>query len=171
MCSRNGWTVVAVIAAGIGLLCMTAGYVVNKQYNDSYWATKCTFTAYNFQPFTWNNWDCKSCTAWHASITTVTADGRTWWTHNVNVYPKGNSVERQTRWYQMHWPIGQTVPCWQTGCCSSQPIFELADVDGTFWSGIVFLSIFGIVITGIIISVIIEKIRHRGYVQQIDIPV
>lgn len=169
MCSKNVWIGIAVVSSIIGLLCMGAGYYVNKEYNAQYWPTTCTYTAYNFQPFTWNNWDCKRCTAWHASITTVTADGRQWFTYQVNVYPPGNSVERQTWWYQIHWPIGQTVPCWQTGCCSSEPIFELKDVVYTFWFGIAFLSIFGLIVITLIIIEIVYKWRHRGY-QQIDIP-
>lgn len=159
-CRSHPVSIVAcIVAILIGIICLTAGYAVNKKYNAEHWQTSCTYMIYNFRPFPWNNWNCKGCTAYYASITTMTADNRIWYTHQATVYPPGNSVDRQTRWYQAHWPIGQTVTCWQSACCSNAPIFELADVDGTFWAGIAFLSIAAL-IAGILIIV---YLCGRGY--------
>jgi hypothetical protein len=170
---QAGWITALLISAIIGTICLTGGYAVNVSYNAKYWETTCTYTAYNFQPFTWNNWNCKSCTAYYASIVTTTSDGRTWYTHSATVYPPGNSVERQTRWYKSHWPIGWSVKCYQTGCCSNPPIFELADVVGTLWTGVAFLVIAGLIFVGLLISYIIKRrcCCRKGYTEVKDIDI
>jgi len=140
----NGSVVIVSVAVSalIGLICFTAGYIANKNYNGGYRSTNCTYIGYDFRPFPWNNWDCKECTGYYASITTATTDGKIWYTHNDTVYPPGNSVDRQTNWYRQHWPIGQTVLCYQTECCSNPPIiFQLADTFQVFWAAVVFLSL------------------------------
>jgi len=150
---------IASISGLIGLLCMTCGYLANKNYNEGYRQTTCKYTAYNFRAFPWNNWDCKKCTAYYASITTVTEDGIQWETHQAIVYPPGNSVERQTSWYTNHWPIGTTVICWDSD--HGKPIFTLADVDGTFWSGIAFLSLTGLNIVILVSIISFQLIRQK----------
>ncbi len=159
---KSFWVGTTVIFTIIGLLCMTAGYVANKNYNAQYWETTCTYTSYNFQAFPWNNWDCKHCTAYYAAVMTQTADNLTWFEYQVIVYPTSNSVARQTAYYAQHWPIGQTVTCWQTGCCSSAPIFELADVYYTFWFGVAFLATAGLIL---VILILLAIIRYNKRIQ------
>jgi hypothetical protein len=159
----KGWIVISILAGLIGLVCLTAGWVVNRNYNSHLYETTCTYTAYNFRPFPWNNWNCKGCTAYYASITTVTADQRSWYTHTATVYPPGNSIDRQTNWYRRYWPIGLTVKCFQANNYTT-PIFQLSDVDGTFWAAISFFSI-SILIASIIAMIVLIQCgcRKPGY--------
>lgn len=165
-CPLNcGWIVCLVIAAVIGTICLTGGYLANILYNARYTETTCRFTAYNFVPFKWSNWNCRDCTAYYASITTFTADGRSWATYQATVYPPGNSVERQTRWYQQHWPIGRTVKCYQGPGTAYPPIFQLADTVGTLWSGVAFLALAALILTTMIVSVVVKRkpCCRKGY--------
>lgn len=154
---------IAIIALFGGTAIMTLGYATNLEYNNRFWETKCNFTGYQFTPFRYNSWDCMNCTGYYASVITDTIDQHDWYMFNVVVYPPGNSVAKQTARYQQRWPIGAIVPCYETTCCSSAPIFRLADVVVTFWIGIILLSIGGVIAFAIIIFLIFKDYHRRRY--------
>ncbi len=121
----------------IGLLCITCGYVINKNYNAGFTKSNCTYISYDIEPATCQYKPCLQ--AWVVLHT------------NRDQYPNmdvhwlpPNFYDRASIefYYSRLYPIGSTVTCWyNTACtnCLSDVIFSLAPESAPLWIGVAFL--------------------------------